>query len=71
MSIAESGMRRAGKYTLAGPNDSISALPDMRRTSRYFATEFLLMFILCAMSVTVIPLGFSLRIVLMLSSSFW
>ena len=64
-------MRLEGKYTLAGPNDSISTLPDIRRMSRYFATEFLLMFILRAMSVTVIPLVFSLRIVLMSSSSFW
>lgn len=69
--IAMSGTRREGKNTFAGPKEIISTCPEIRRISRYFATEFRLVLILRAMSVTVIPFGFSRRIDLIWSSSSW
>jgi len=64
-------MRVEGKKTLAGPKVTMSACPEMRRMSRYFATELRLICIAWAMSVTVIPLGLFLRMVLICESSFW
>ena len=66
----DKGIRRDGKKTFAGPKVSISAWPEMRRMSRYFATLFLLMLISRAISVTVIPFGLFFRIVLISVSSF-
>ena len=65
------GIRRHGKNTFAGPNAIISAWPEIRRISRYLATEFRLIFISLAISVTVMPFVLFFRIVFIWVSSLW
>ena len=67
----ERGILLDGKKTFAGPKVISSAWPEMRRMSRYFATEFLLILISLATSVTVMPFGLFFRMVFMRESSSW
>ena len=67
--MAESGILEEGKKTFAGPKVTSSACPEMRSMSRYLATEFLLMFISRAISVTVMPFGFFFRMVFICDNS--
>ena len=65
------GILFEGKNTLAGPKVIIWTWPSMSRMSRYLATELRLVWIFREISVTVIPLEFSLRSDIIFESSFW